>query len=178
MIVCLVTNYPIVSKPESFSLLAVSDSMLASLLVFQITCYLTIILLRIIIINQRHKTTLYFLQALAAKILCSFKMINLYVPSVCVCVSGVPPPGPGVMVMQLSVPNGPQPTQNPPMVQWNPCKYYSLEQRPSKPGELYKPDSNPQVTHTQTHTHAYTHRNINTHKHTYTHTHTRILAEI
>uniref|UniRef100_A0A4W4HAZ9 R3H domain-containing protein n=1 Tax=Electrophorus electricus TaxID=8005 RepID=A0A4W4HAZ9_ELEEL len=47
--------------------------------------------------------------------------------------SGVPPPGPGVMVMQLSVPNGPQPTQNPPMVQWNPCKYYSMEQRPSKP---------------------------------------------
>lgn len=47
--------------------------------------------------------------------------------------SGVPPPGPGVMVMQLSVPNGPQPTQNPPLVQWNPCKYYSIEQRPSKP---------------------------------------------
>ncbi|XP_073810893.1 R3H domain-containing protein 2 isoform X4 [Danio rerio] len=47
--------------------------------------------------------------------------------------SGVPPPGPGVMVMQLSVPNGPQPTQNPPLVQWNPCKYYSMEQRGSKP---------------------------------------------
>ncbi|XP_051569001.1 R3H domain-containing protein 2-like isoform X2 [Myxocyprinus asiaticus] len=47
--------------------------------------------------------------------------------------SGVPPPGPGVMVMQLSVPNGPQPTQNPPLVQWNPCKYYSMEQRSSKP---------------------------------------------
>ncbi|KAF7711516.1 hypothetical protein HF521_000527 [Silurus meridionalis] len=47
--------------------------------------------------------------------------------------SGVPPPGTSVMVMQLSVPNGPQPTQNPPMVQWNPCKYYSVEQRPSKP---------------------------------------------
>nr|XP_055068509.1 R3H domain-containing protein 2 isoform X3 [Misgurnus anguillicaudatus] len=47
--------------------------------------------------------------------------------------SGVPPPGPGVMVMQLSVPNGPQPTQNPPLVQWNPCKYYSIEQRPGKP---------------------------------------------
>ncbi|XP_051751982.1 R3H domain-containing protein 2 isoform X5 [Ctenopharyngodon idella] len=47
--------------------------------------------------------------------------------------SGVPPPGPSVMVMQLSVPNGPQPTQNPPLVQWNPCKYYSVEQRPSKP---------------------------------------------
>ncbi|KAJ8259429.1 hypothetical protein GJAV_G00169160 [Gymnothorax javanicus] len=55
--------------------------------------------------------------------------------------SGVAPPGPGVMVMQLSVPNGPQPSQNPPMVQWNPCKYYSLEQRPNKPGELYKPES-------------------------------------
>jgi len=35
--------------------------------------------------------------------------------------------------MQISVPNGPQPTQNPPLVQWNPCKYYSMEQRPSKP---------------------------------------------
>ncbi|XP_041836137.1 R3H domain-containing protein 2 isoform X8 [Melanotaenia boesemani] len=58
--------------------------------------------------------------------------------------SGVPPPGPGVMVMQLSVPNGPQPSQNPPLVQWNPCKYYSIEQRPSKPGELYKPDNTPQ----------------------------------
>ncbi|XP_067230753.1 R3H domain-containing protein 2 isoform X5 [Chanodichthys erythropterus] len=47
--------------------------------------------------------------------------------------SGVPPPGPSVMVMQLSVPNGPQPTQNASLVQWNPCKYYSVEQRPSKP---------------------------------------------
>ncbi|XP_060899234.1 R3H domain-containing protein 2 isoform X6 [Labrus mixtus] len=60
--------------------------------------------------------------------------------------SGVPPPGTGVMVMQLSVPNGPQPSQNPPLVQWNPCKYYSIEQRPSKPGELYKPDNTPQAS--------------------------------
>ncbi|XP_019716601.1 R3H domain-containing protein 2 isoform X2 [Hippocampus comes] len=60
--------------------------------------------------------------------------------------SGVPPPGPGVMVMQLSVPNGPQPSQNPPLVQWNPCKYYSIEQRPSKPGELYKADNTPQAS--------------------------------
>ncbi|XP_075317591.1 R3H domain-containing protein 2 isoform X10 [Odontesthes bonariensis] len=60
--------------------------------------------------------------------------------------SGVPPPGPGVMVMQLSVPNGPQPSQNPPLVQWNPCKYYSIEQRPSKPGDLYKPDNTPQAS--------------------------------
>ncbi|XP_029287112.1 R3H domain-containing protein 2 isoform X8 [Cottoperca gobio] len=60
--------------------------------------------------------------------------------------SGVPPPVPGVMVMQLSVPNGPQPSQNPPLVQWNPCKYYSIEQRPSKPGELYKPDNTPQAS--------------------------------
>lgn len=59
--------------------------------------------------------------------------------------AGVPPPGPGVMVMQLSVPNGPQPSQNPPLVQWNPCKYYSIEQRPGKPGDLYKPDNTPQV---------------------------------
>ncbi|XP_077385285.1 R3H domain-containing protein 2 isoform X3 [Festucalex cinctus] len=60
--------------------------------------------------------------------------------------SGVPPPGPGVMVMQLSVPNGPQPSQNPPLVQWNPCKYYSIEPRPSKPGELYKADNTPQAS--------------------------------
>uniref|UniRef100_A0AAV2M6G6 R3H domain-containing protein 2 n=1 Tax=Knipowitschia caucasica TaxID=637954 RepID=A0AAV2M6G6_KNICA len=60
--------------------------------------------------------------------------------------SGVPPPASGVMVMQLSVPNGPQPSQNPPLVQWNPCKYYSIEQRPNKPVELYKPDNTPQVT--------------------------------
>ncbi|KAM3877548.1 R3H domain-containing protein 2 [Diretmus argenteus] len=60
--------------------------------------------------------------------------------------SGVPPPGPGVMVMQLSVPNGPQPSQNPPLVQWNPCKYYSIEQRPSKPGELYKTDNTQQAS--------------------------------
>ncbi|XP_045078752.1 R3H domain-containing protein 2-like isoform X4 [Coregonus clupeaformis] len=60
--------------------------------------------------------------------------------------SGVPPPGPGVMVMQLSIPNGPQPTQNPPLVQWNPCKYYRLEQRPSKPGDLYKPDNAQQTS--------------------------------
>ncbi|KAM8913409.1 R3H domain-containing protein 2 isoform 6-T12 [Spinachia spinachia] len=60
--------------------------------------------------------------------------------------SGVPPPGPGVMVMQLSLPNGPQPSQNPPLVQWNPCKYYSIEQRSSKPGELYKPDNSTQVS--------------------------------
>ncbi|XP_017264342.1 R3H domain-containing protein 2 isoform X10 [Kryptolebias marmoratus] len=60
--------------------------------------------------------------------------------------SGVAPPGPGVMVMQLSVPNGPQPSQNPPLVQWNPCKYYSIEQRPSKLGELYKPDNTPQAS--------------------------------
>lgn len=56
--------------------------------------------------------------------------------------AGVPPPGPSVMVMQLSVPNGPQPSQNPPIVQWNPCKYYSVEQRPSKP--------EPQVLYSQT----------------------------
>ncbi|XP_047438589.1 R3H domain-containing protein 2 isoform X14 [Mugil cephalus] len=60
--------------------------------------------------------------------------------------SGVPAPGPGVMVMQLSVPNGPQPSQNPPLVQWNPCKYYSIEQRPGKPGDLYKPDNTAQAS--------------------------------
>lgn len=69
---------------------------------------------------------------------------------VCLCVTlhvylGVPPPGPSVMVMQLSVPNGPQPTQNAPIVQWNPCKYYSVEQRPSKP------ESQVLFMHTNTH---------------------------
>lgn len=71
--------------------------------------------------------------------------------------AGVPPPGPGVMVMQLSVPNGPQPSQNPPLVQWNPCKYYSIEQRPGKPGDLYKPDNTPQVCkNLQQYTYSYT----------------------
>ncbi|XP_062853527.1 R3H domain-containing protein 2 isoform X2 [Trichomycterus rosablanca] len=64
--------------------------------------------------------------------------------------SGVPPPGPGVMVMQLSVPNGPQPSQNPPLVQWNPCKYYSVEQRPSKPEQQVSTQlSSPMVSPTQ-----------------------------
>ncbi|XP_015199761.1 R3H domain-containing protein 2 isoform X7 [Lepisosteus oculatus] len=60
--------------------------------------------------------------------------------------SGVAPPGTGVVVMQLSVPNGPQPTQSPSMVQWNHCKYYSVEQRGQKPGELYKTDSSSQAS--------------------------------
>ncbi|KFO24541.1 R3H domain-containing protein 2 isoform X7 [Fukomys damarensis] len=59
--------------------------------------------------------------------------------------SGVSPSGPGVVVMQLNVPNGPQPPQNPSMVQWNHCKYYSMDQRGQKPGELYSPDNNPQA---------------------------------
>ncbi|EPQ02179.1 R3H domain-containing protein 2 [Myotis brandtii] len=37
--------------------------------------------------------------------------------------SGVSPSGPGVVVMQLNVPNGPQSPQNPSMVQWSHCKY-------------------------------------------------------
>ncbi|XP_076870241.1 R3H domain-containing protein 2 isoform X2 [Brachyhypopomus gauderio] len=62
--------------------------------------------------------------------------------------SGVPPPGPSVMVMQLSVPNGPQPTQNPPLVQWNPCKYYSVEQRP-KPEPQVSTMNSPLASPTQ-----------------------------
>ncbi|NWZ92503.1 R3HD2 protein, partial [Nesospiza acunhae] len=58
--------------------------------------------------------------------------------------SGVSPSGPGVVVMQLNVPNGPQAPQNPPVVQWSHCKYYSLEQRGQKPGDLYNPDSSAQ----------------------------------
>ncbi|XP_073939832.1 R3H domain-containing protein 2 isoform X14 [Castor canadensis] len=59
--------------------------------------------------------------------------------------SGVSPSGPGVVVMQLNVPNGAQPPQNPSMVQWNHCKYYSVDQRGQKPGDLYSPDSSPQA---------------------------------
>ncbi|XP_077048696.1 R3H domain-containing protein 2 isoform X2 [Agelaius phoeniceus] len=60
--------------------------------------------------------------------------------------SGVSPSGPGVVVMQLNVPNGPQAPQNPPVVQWSHCKYYSLEQRGQKPGDLYNPDSSAQAS--------------------------------
>nr|XP_020634274.1 R3H domain-containing protein 2 isoform X3 [Pogona vitticeps] len=63
--------------------------------------------------------------------------------------SGVSPTGPGVVVMQLNVPNGPQPPQNPTMVQWNHCKYYSLDQRGQKPGDIYSPDASAQASSTQ-----------------------------
>ncbi|XP_062827179.1 R3H domain-containing protein 2 isoform X9 [Anolis carolinensis] len=63
--------------------------------------------------------------------------------------SGVSPTGPGVVVMQLNVPNGPQPPQNPSMVQWNHCKYYSLDQRGQKPGDIYNPDTGAQANSTQ-----------------------------
>ncbi|XP_032769866.1 R3H domain-containing protein 2 isoform X14 [Rattus rattus] len=59
--------------------------------------------------------------------------------------SGVSPSGPGVVVMQLNVPNGPQAPQNPSMVQWGHCKYYSVDQRGQKPGDLYSPDGDPQT---------------------------------
>uniref|UniRef100_A0A8C8RH10 R3H domain-containing protein 2 n=1 Tax=Pelusios castaneus TaxID=367368 RepID=A0A8C8RH10_9SAUR len=59
--------------------------------------------------------------------------------------SGVSPSGPGVVVMQLNVPSGPQPPQTPPVVQWNHCKYYSLDQRGQKPGDLYNPDTTAQA---------------------------------
>uniref|UniRef100_A0A5F4VQV9 Uncharacterized protein n=1 Tax=Callithrix jacchus TaxID=9483 RepID=A0A5F4VQV9_CALJA len=60
--------------------------------------------------------------------------------------SGVSPSGPGVVVMQLNVPNGPQPPQNPSMIQRSHCKYYSMNQRGQKPGDLYSPDSSPQAS--------------------------------
>ncbi|XP_070310826.1 R3H domain-containing protein 2 isoform X4 [Odocoileus virginianus] len=60
--------------------------------------------------------------------------------------SGVSASGPGVVVMQLNVPNGPQPPQNPSMVQWSHCKYYSVDQRGQKPGDLYSPESSPQAS--------------------------------
>ncbi|KAM9321021.1 R3H domain-containing protein 2 [Gastrophryne carolinensis] len=60
--------------------------------------------------------------------------------------SGVNPSSLGVVVMQLNVPNGPQATaQNPPVVQWNHCKYYSVEQRGQKPEHLYAADANTQA---------------------------------
>ncbi|XP_028742074.1 R3H domain-containing protein 2 isoform X9 [Peromyscus leucopus] len=59
--------------------------------------------------------------------------------------SGVSPSGPGVVVMQLNVPNGPQAPQNPSMVQWSHCKYYNVDQRGQKSGDLYNPDGNPQA---------------------------------
>ncbi|XP_075301926.1 R3H domain-containing protein 2 isoform X4 [Opisthocomus hoazin] len=60
--------------------------------------------------------------------------------------SGVSPSGPGVVVMQLNVPNGPQAPQNAPVVQWSHCKYYSLDQRGQKPGDLYNPDTSAQAS--------------------------------
>ncbi|KAM6112347.1 LOW QUALITY PROTEIN: R3H domain-containing protein 2 [Phoenicopterus ruber ruber] len=60
--------------------------------------------------------------------------------------SGVSPSGPGVVVMQLNVPNGPQAPQNPSVVQWSHCKYYSLDQRGQKPGDLYNPDTSAQAS--------------------------------
>ncbi|XP_075447628.1 R3H domain-containing protein 2 isoform X3 [Ascaphus truei] len=60
--------------------------------------------------------------------------------------SGVSPSSMGVVVMQLNVPNGPQATsQNPPMVQWNHCKYFSVDQRGQKPEHLYSPDASSQA---------------------------------
>ncbi|XP_069614649.1 R3H domain-containing protein 2 isoform X1 [Ranitomeya imitator] len=58
--------------------------------------------------------------------------------------SGVNPSSLGVVVMQLNVPNGPQGTsQNPQMVQWNHCKYFSVDQR-QKPEHLYGSDPSTQ----------------------------------
>lgn len=48
--------------------------------------------------------------------------------------------------MQLNVPNGPQAPQNPSVVQWSHCKYYNVDQRGQKSGDLYNPDGNPQVS--------------------------------
>ncbi|XP_051032071.1 R3H domain-containing protein 2 isoform X8 [Phodopus roborovskii] len=59
--------------------------------------------------------------------------------------SGVSTSGPGVVLMQLNVPNGPQAPQNPSMAQWSHCKYYSVDQRGQKPGDLYNPDGGPQA---------------------------------
>lgn len=55
--------------------------------------------------------------------------------------SGLSLSGPGVVVMQLNVPNGPQDPQNPSMVQWSHCKYYS---GPAC-SEARRSDDNPQA---------------------------------
>ncbi|XP_018425169.1 PREDICTED: R3H domain-containing protein 2 isoform X3 [Nanorana parkeri] len=61
--------------------------------------------------------------------------------------SGVNPSSLGVVVMQLNVPNGPQATsQNPPVVQWNHCKYFSVDQRGQKPEHLYAADASTQAS--------------------------------
>ncbi|PIO35751.1 hypothetical protein AB205_0018520, partial [Aquarana catesbeiana] len=59
--------------------------------------------------------------------------------------NGVNPSSLGVVVMQLNVPNGPQTTsQNPPVVQWNHCKYFSVDQRGQKPEHLYAAEASTQ----------------------------------
>ncbi|KAM4700334.1 R3H domain-containing protein 2 isoform 3-T4 [Discoglossus pictus] len=61
--------------------------------------------------------------------------------------SGVNPSSLGVVVMQLNVPNSPQAaSQNPPMVQWNHCKYFGVDQRGQKPEHLYNPEANTQAS--------------------------------
>ncbi|XP_078545107.1 R3H domain-containing protein 2 isoform X2 [Lissotriton helveticus] len=61
--------------------------------------------------------------------------------------SGVSPTGPGMVVMQLNVPNGPQAApQNSPMVQWSHCKYFGLDHRGQKADHLYNPDANSQAS--------------------------------
>ncbi|XP_040196876.1 R3H domain-containing protein 2 isoform X12 [Rana temporaria] len=61
--------------------------------------------------------------------------------------SGVNPSSMGVVVMQLNVPNGPQTTsQNPPVVQWNHCKYFSVDQRGQKPEHLYAAEASTQAS--------------------------------
>ncbi|PIO13857.1 hypothetical protein AB205_0141800, partial [Aquarana catesbeiana] len=61
--------------------------------------------------------------------------------------SGVNPSSLGVVVMQLNVPNGPQTTsQNPPVVQWNHCKYFSVDQRGQKPEHLYAAEASTQAS--------------------------------
>ncbi|XP_069086892.1 R3H domain-containing protein 2 isoform X3 [Pleurodeles waltl] len=65
--------------------------------------------------------------------------------------SGVSPSGPGMVVMQLNVPNGPQAApQNSPMVQWSHCKYFGLDHRGQKADHLYNPDANTQASNQMT----------------------------
>lgn len=60
--------------------------------------------------------------------------------------SGVNPSSLGVVVMQLNVPNGPQATsQIQSVVQWNFCKYFSVDQRGPKLEHLYAADASTQA---------------------------------
>ncbi|XP_069717669.1 R3H domain-containing protein 1 isoform X15 [Phaenicophaeus curvirostris] len=62
------------------------------------------------------------------------------------CAAVAPPPGGGVVMMQLNIPNGPQPRNHSPP-QWKQNKYYCDHQRGQKSTELSTLDSAAQLQH-------------------------------